>query len=837
MAKSNFIVRGGADFSGIKKGLDQTQKQLTNFQNSVNKSMKVVGSILGSLAIGKLIKDSTAMAISVESAVGNINRNMGIASNAFSQWAETQSKAWGMARADAYKFGSIFSNLFASFTNNAEENAEKTEDILKAAAIIASKTGRSYEDTADRIRSGMLGSTEAIEDLGVYVNVAMIESTKAFRKFAGDKSWAQLDFRTQQQIRLAAILEQTYARYGDTLADNTQTRQAQFIASLKNIQLNIGQAFLPIYNAVLPPLTALANKLDEVTAKLKYFTQAIFGKAIVDSVAKTEEQTTALAEVGETAETVGDQTADASRKVKKALAGFDELNQLTNQSETSGKSAGPEAGMPGGETVEGNGENAAISSDFENAINAIKEALEKTRSYIDAYLKNPFKEAVDMAKPEVAEFVSILSGIWDDLGKLGVPLKNWFISDFTPFLQNVIKTMGTVISGLFDSFNKVFSDIWNIVVYPILENFISVALPTITDFADKAVSLFGVLFGEVKKIFDMIWSEAVAPALDILTKIWTDTVNVISDLWTQYGTPIFEGMKRLFKEVGDLLQTVWKSTLKPVWDTFMETVDWLWEKHLKPLLANFMGFVAELVACALQIINEFIIPLVKAFVETFGPAIAVVFETAISILGTFIGTVADVISGVITIIKGIIQYITGVFTGDWEKAWDGIVNIFKGIFEGIGGIVKGVINTVIDIINAMMKAVTVGINFVIDKINSLKIDIPDWVPEFGGKSFGLNIPKITAPQIPKLATGAVIPPNSPFLAVLGDQKSGTNIEAPLATIEQALRNVIAEQSRNTKSGNLFATFILEGREVGRIIAPYVTEEDNRLGVRLIDGVI
>ena len=73
----------------------------------------------------------------------------------------------------------------------------------------------------------------------------MLESTEAFKKFANGKSWAQLDFKVQQQIRLAAILEQAYDRYGDTLADTTQTKQARFIASLENIKLNLGQAFLP----------------------------------------------------------------------------------------------------------------------------------------------------------------------------------------------------------------------------------------------------------------------------------------------------------------------------------------------------------------------------------------------------------------------------------------------------------------------------------------------------------------------------------------------------------------------------------------------------------------
>ena len=88
---------------------------------------------------------------------------------------------------------------------------------MRASAIIASKTGRTFDDVSSRIRSGMLGSTESIEDLGVYTQVSMLESTEAFKKFANGSSWAQLDFKLQQQIRLAANPRTNkHTRYGDT---------------------------------------------------------------------------------------------------------------------------------------------------------------------------------------------------------------------------------------------------------------------------------------------------------------------------------------------------------------------------------------------------------------------------------------------------------------------------------------------------------------------------------------------------------------------------------------------------------------------------------------------
>lgn len=121
---------------------------------------------------------------------------------------------------------------------------------------------------------------------------------------------------------------------------------------------------------------------------------------------------------------------------------------------------------------------------------------------------------------------------------------------------------------------------------------------------------------------------------------------------------------------------------------------------------------------------------------------------------------------------GLLDFISGVFAGDWEKAWGGIFRAWKG-WMNIG---VSIVNTLLDLI--------------VSALNLIQIDIPDWVPFIGGGHWGFNL---TAPQLPYLAEGAVIPPNRQFLAVLGDQTHGTNIEAPLDTIKQAVAEVLAGQ--------------------------------------------
>src|SRR5690554_4458786 len=108
---SNFIVRGGADFSAIPRETARTQATLNNFQRNVSATMKKIKLVLGAVVAGNLIKESTKMAMATESSLDNISRNMGESSREFQSWVETQSKSLGMAKADAYQYGSVFSNL------------------------------------------------------------------------------------------------------------------------------------------------------------------------------------------------------------------------------------------------------------------------------------------------------------------------------------------------------------------------------------------------------------------------------------------------------------------------------------------------------------------------------------------------------------------------------------------------------------------------------------------------------------------------------------------------------------------------------------------------------
>lgn len=152
------------------------------------------------------------------------------------------------------------------------------------------------------------------------------------------------------------------------------------------------------------------------------------------------------------------------------------------------------------------------------------------------------------------------------------------------------------------------------------------------------------------------------------------------------------------------------------------------------------------------------------------------------------------------ILGGIIQFIKGVFTGNLKMALDGVKKVAKGIVNGVLIIVESFINNIIR-----------GLNWLITKINSISLKVPGWVPGVGGKGWSPHIGQMSSITLPRLATGAVIPPNKEFLAVLGDQKSGTNIETPLATMVDAFKQAMAESGGGTTT----VVIQLDGKEIAR----------------------
>ena len=184
--------------------------------------------------------------------------------------------------------------------------------------------------------------------------------------------------------------------------------------------------------------------------------------------------------------------------------------------------------------------------------------------------------------------------------------------------------------------------------------------------------------------------------------------------------------------------------------------------------------------------------------NSFQSSLAQSFPVLATIIQGPIDTIKIILEGLKGVLDGIIQFITGVFTGNWSQAWEGVKSIFGNIFDSLAALVKQPINAVISIINKAISG-----------INGLKLDIPDWVPVLGGKTFGLNIP-----EIPQLAVGGIV--TAPTVLEAGE---GGEPEAilPLSKLAGIMRDTIASMNRPSIISDLLGQ--LTGAQEDQELAP------------------
>lgn len=325
---------------------------------------------------------------------------------------------------------------------------------------------------------------------------------------------------------------------------------------------------------------------------------------------------------------------------------------------------------------------------------------------------------------------------------------------------------------------------------------------------------------------------------DRLKKIGQDIANIFRDVKSFIGSVFSGDWGAALDSIIDFVnhaRELLADLLDAVSDIFGDIIDTIIEKcglagtpvgnmmaGIKDIVQGGLGFISGLLTGDLEKMKESVIQMftgVKTFVsgiwDWFKLGLTSLldwldgktngrFHEIIELAKTYVN---DVVEGAKEIFGGLIDFLTGVFTLDWEKAWEGIKEIFRGIWNTIVGGLEAAVNLIIK-----------GINWLISKLNSLQIKIPDWL---GGGSFGFNIRPIAELQIPRLAKGAIIPPNREFMAVLGDQKQGTNIEAPADLIRQIVR----EEINNFGGGeDITIKFTGDLAQLARVLSPEITRQ-------------
>lgn len=592
----NLMIRGGADFSNIYKQTNKLKNNMSGLNSSLSgmfKGLKQIAGITTAAIVIKKVSEAiascTKSAIAVESSMYQLNRLLGDNAGEFKKWANSQATAYGMSKSEAYKYGATFSNLVSNFSRDTAEATGYTEQLLKASAVIASSTGRTFEDVSERIRSGMLGSTEAIEDLGVYTQVSMLQSTEAFKKYANGKSWAQLDYNTQQQIRLLAILEQAQKKYGDALANTTASEQQKFVAKLQNVKLNLGQVFLPIYQSVLPALQTMADWLSRVTSLMAQFSQALFGK----SVAKEADKTTSNINKAATAtNNLGNAVSSTAKKIRD-LAGFDEINNIGRpDNNNSGDGTTTTAAGAGG------GISLMPTVNTEEAETTFSALADKIRTWLKSIDFGPIQDSFNRLKEAADPVITIIGGnIKWFLTEILKPLAEWTVQDAVPAFLNLVAGALDFLNPLLQTFQPAGEWLWNNFLQPIASwtgeiivdvlNGLGETLSKIGDWIAGhkiLVEDFAIVLGSVAAAFGLVKLAIVLPTA--LLTAW----NVIAGIGTAVTTALGAAFAFITSPIGIVVAAIGAVIAIVVlcikhWDDIKKVAINVWDK-IKEIAGN-----------------------------------------------------------------------------------------------------------------------------------------------------------------------------------------------------------------------------------------------------------
>ena len=856
MADGKVVIAVDADAKQAQKELDKVTKSIEKIQADLNKSAGEQSGIKAELDAAKASAKQTEDAIrslkteasqltQITSGTVAVDPAQFIAAQEQKAAVTAQLKEQEAALAKQDKAVEALDAKYARVTDKVIQQTAALDDAKEKAGALTDKI------TNAGSASGKMAQVAA----------KVSESMDKFNRRIGGLFTRALVFSV-----ISKGLSSVRDWLGKTIMKSDEARAA--VARLKGALLTLAQ---PLLKVVIPAFVLFVNVLTRIVTAIATLVSKIFGtsyaQSAADAAAAYDDESEAIAGVG-----------DAAKKAGKSLASFDEINQLSSNSDSSGGGASAGGGIGDG----------SIAPDFsamiKDQLTSITElfvgaallALGAILTFSGANIplgialmaigalaiwdavSNHWGEIAEVLQGQVGLITAIISGALLVIGAILV---------FTG--ANIPLGIGLMLAGAVGMAATVAAN-WNEIVEALqgpigvitaLLSTALLAIGAILTFSGANIPLgIGLMVAGAVGLAAVIainWgtiSKALKGPIGAVTAVVSGALLAIGAVLTFSGANLPLGIGLMVAGAAGLAAAIAAN-----WDT------------IQTKLQGPLGKVTAAVGAALLALGAILtftganIPLglglLVAGAAGLATTIAANWNTVQSKLQGPLGAVTAMI-GAALLVLGVVLLFTGAgiplglgmiaaggislaaaIAPNWnfivdkvkecwtniQKFWDKNIapvftadwwaNLAKNALNGFIGIFEGAINGIID-----------GVNWLISCLNRIQINIPDWVPLLGGKTFGINIPPVNYVALPRLAQGAVIPPNREFLAVLGDQKSGTNIETPLETMLQAFRQALSENGGSGRS--ITVVLEMDKREFARAVYKANNDETQRVGVKL-----
>ncbi len=747
------VISTKLDNSKIDKGVSELSGKLGGLKFVVRKLGTAIAVAFSVKAIASFAKECLDLGSNLQEVQNVVDVTFTTMNGQVNAFAKNAMKTAGLSETMAKQYTGAFGAMAKSFGFTEEEAYGMSASLTQLTGDVASFYNLSQDAAYTKLKSVFTGETESLKDLGVVMTQSALDAFALEKGFG--KTTQQMTEQEKVALRYQFVMEQLSAASGDfqrtsgSWANQTRLLTLQF----DQLKATIGQGLIVALTPAIQILNELIGYLQIAANAFSSFMQAIFGasggsSALESDGAGIAAAAGAAASSSDTLAENAESAAKSAAKIKKSLAGFDEINILS---------------APAGESSGGGASTGGAS--FGTITAPTPPDLSNTDSTVDI-----IKQKLGELKTELLEFANItgFSNLWDSfllgaqnaytgVGNVFFALRT-AIEQCAPNFEVLGTTAFTAFQTISNTVTRIWGDMWTI------------QTGTFLQFTEENS-------GEITKFFENI----IKSFTDFATLISDATGEMFADTqawWESSGKPVYEGICQAISDVGKWLLEIYNTVIDPVIDEVVKICSSLWEDTLCPLWQNLREAISDVGSFFLKLWNNILKPAVDWIIKYLGPPISEVFKGIANAFGGAFAIIATLCNSIISIFRRIIKFVSDVFSGNWEDAWNGIVDIFKEIFNLIPATIETVINNAISLINGIIS----GVNGITGKVG---------IPQ---------IPMIPKVSIPRLATGAVLPANKPFLAMVGDQRHGTNVEAPLETIQEAVAAVMADYAASNLAG-------------------------------------
>ena len=808
-------------------GLDLVinQKQYNKQLNAISGMAKKAGTMLvAAFSVKKLVnfgKECLELGSNLSEVQNVVDVTFPNMKSKVDEFAKSTASSFGLSKTMAKKYTGTFGAMAKAFKFSESQAFEMGKTLTGLAGDVASFYNITQDEAYTKLKSVFTGETESLKDLGVVMTQSALDSYAMANGYG--KVTAKMTEAEKVALRYAFVQDQLsaatgdFARTSDSWANQVRILNLQF----DSLKATIGQGLINVFTPVIKLINTAIGRIATLANAFKAFTELLTGNKSDGSQlsnAGTEAEKSLSSAAG-AANNLEESTAGAGNAAKKAakdmkaLMGFDKINKIGDASDSGSDASGGISGdaidfgsLADGESVLDKTETSCnklterlkelfeicktgftISfDDSDKNIEKIKGSLSSIKQSLADIFTSPevsnsaekwansvalnvgkivgsvagvgtaivtnltsgisksLEEKKGFIQEKISSLFSINADVWSLKGDLASSLGNIISGALTSdsaidISSDVFSILTTGVLGGAELFSQAGLDLSSCIIQPFIDNedgiseAVTNTLSPISTVVDTLKTGIEDAFASIKKSYD----EHVAPTLNKMKQGISDSFGKVLESYNKYIAPVLDRLSKKFEET--------------------------YEGHIKPCIDKISALFGRLAEYVGVFYEQKIKPLFDWCVKYLVPVLAPIFELLGEKIMSVFATIGDVIGGLAESLTGIIDFISGVFTGDWEKAWNGVVSVFSGIFNALTGIIKNPINNIISALNKLISG-----------LNKVKFDIPEWVPVIGGKKFGgFNIPKI-----PKLAEGGYVKPNTPQLAMIGDNRHQGEVVSP-----------------------------------------------------------